>query len=153
MHNWIEIRYEICKQRYSPQIWPLLNFYIQWNPVKNFLKSPGKSYFLSGKFLKRVRSVMLIKWKNFGAFLSWLLRREIFLTEFFLSEFYCIQLLIYLYLYTHNVLWICAIQYLDSLRFIIIGRVLLVTQKGWNLQEKNSKLLMFSYKCSAFYWF
>jgi hypothetical protein len=33
--------------------------------------------------------VMLIKWENFGAFLSWLLRQEIFLTGNFLNEFYC----------------------------------------------------------------
>jgi hypothetical protein len=61
--------------------------HIQWNPVKNILKIPRKSYFLSGKFLKRV---ILMKWENFGAFLSWLLRLEIFLTGFFLSEFRCI---------------------------------------------------------------
>jgi hypothetical protein len=30
-----------------------------------------------------------MKWENFGAFLSWLLRQEIFLTGFFLSEFHC----------------------------------------------------------------
>jgi hypothetical protein len=30
-----------------------------------------------------------MKWENSGAFLSWLLRREIFLTGFFLSEFHC----------------------------------------------------------------
>jgi hypothetical protein len=30
-----------------------------------------------------------MKWENFGAFLSWLLRREIILTGFFLSEFHC----------------------------------------------------------------
>jgi hypothetical protein len=30
---------------------------------------------------------MLIKWENFGAFLSCLLRREIFLTGDFLNEF------------------------------------------------------------------
>jgi hypothetical protein len=30
-----------------------------------------------------------MKWENFGAFLSWLLRREVFLTGFFLSEFHC----------------------------------------------------------------
>jgi hypothetical protein len=33
--------------------------------------------------------VMLIKWENFGAFLSWLLRLEIFLTGDFLNKFYC----------------------------------------------------------------
>jgi hypothetical protein len=30
-----------------------------------------------------------MKWESSGAFLSWLLRREIFLTGFFLSEFHC----------------------------------------------------------------
>jgi hypothetical protein len=30
------------------------HLYMQWNPVKTFLKIPRKSYFLSGKFLKRV---------------------------------------------------------------------------------------------------
>jgi hypothetical protein len=63
---------------------------IWWNPVKKILKIP-RSFFLSGKFLKRVGPVMLIKWENFGAFLSWLLRREIFLTGFFLSKFHCIH--------------------------------------------------------------
>jgi hypothetical protein len=33
---------------------------------------------------------MLIQWENFGAFLSWLLRREIFLTGDILNEFYYI---------------------------------------------------------------
>jgi hypothetical protein len=32
-----------------------------------------------------------MKWENFVAFLSWLLRQEIFLTRFFLSKFYCIR--------------------------------------------------------------
>jgi hypothetical protein len=32
---------------------------------------------------------MLIKWENVGAFLSFLLRQEIFLTGFFLREFHC----------------------------------------------------------------
>jgi hypothetical protein len=32
---------------------------------------------------------MLIKWENFGAFLSLLLRLEIFLTGDILNEFYC----------------------------------------------------------------
>jgi hypothetical protein len=49
------------------------------------LKLPRKSYFLSRKFLKRV---ILRKWENFGAFLSWLLRQKIFLTRFILSEFH-----------------------------------------------------------------
>jgi hypothetical protein len=40
--------------------------------------------------------VMLIKWENFGAFLSWLRRWEIFLTGDFLNKFYCI------------LLWICG---------------------------------------------
>jgi hypothetical protein len=31
-----------------------------------------------------------MKWENFGAFLSWLLWQEIFLTWFFLSKFHCI---------------------------------------------------------------
>jgi hypothetical protein len=62
-------------------------FHIQWNPVKKILKIPRKSYFSSGKFLKRV---ILMKHENFGAFLSQLLRREIFLAGFFLSEFHCI---------------------------------------------------------------
>jgi hypothetical protein len=47
---------------------------IQWNAVTKILRTPRKSYFLSGKFLKRV---ILMKWENFGAFLSWLLRREV----------------------------------------------------------------------------
>jgi hypothetical protein len=64
-------------------------FNIQWNPVKKILKIPRKSYFLSVKFLKRV---ILMKWENFGAFLSWFLRREIFLTGYFLSEFHCVLL-------------------------------------------------------------
>jgi hypothetical protein len=33
--------------------------------------------------------VILIKWENFGAFLSWLLRREIFLTGDSINKFYC----------------------------------------------------------------
>jgi hypothetical protein len=33
---------------------------------------------------------MLINWEKFGAFLSWLLRQEIFLTGDILNEFYCI---------------------------------------------------------------
>jgi hypothetical protein len=44
--------------------------------------------FLCGDVLKG-QHVMLIKWENFGAFLSQLLRREIFLTGDFLNEFYC----------------------------------------------------------------
>jgi hypothetical protein len=64
---------------------------LQWNPVKKILKIPRKSYFLSGKFLKRV---ILMKWENFGAFLSWFLRQEIFLTGFFLSEFHCICIIL-----------------------------------------------------------
>jgi hypothetical protein len=32
---------------------------------------------------------MLIKWEDFDAFLSWLLKQEIFLTGFFLREFHC----------------------------------------------------------------
>jgi hypothetical protein len=40
---------------------------VQRNPVKKILKIPRKSYFLSGKVLKRV---ILMKWENFGAFLS-----------------------------------------------------------------------------------
>jgi hypothetical protein len=66
--------------------WCELSNKAQWNPVKKILKIPRKSYFLSGKLLK---SVILMKWENFGAFLSWLLRQEIFLTRFFLSEFHC----------------------------------------------------------------
>jgi hypothetical protein len=68
--------------------WPcvLNGWQIQWNPVKKILKIPRKSYCLSSKFLKRV---ILVKWENFCAFLSSLLRREIFLTGFFLSEFHC----------------------------------------------------------------
>jgi hypothetical protein len=31
-----------------------------------------------------------MKRENFGAFLSWLLKQEIFLTGFFLSKFHCI---------------------------------------------------------------
>jgi hypothetical protein len=46
--------------------------------------------FLCGDVLKG-QHVMLIKWENFGAFLSWLLRWEIFLTGDFLNEFYCIH--------------------------------------------------------------
>jgi hypothetical protein len=61
---------------------------IQRKPVKKILKIPRKSYFLSRKFLKRV---ILMKWENFGAFLSLLLRQEIFLTGFFLSKFHCIS--------------------------------------------------------------
>jgi hypothetical protein len=33
-----------------------------------------------------------MKWENFGAFLSSLLRREIFLTGAFLSDFHCISI-------------------------------------------------------------
>jgi hypothetical protein len=39
---------------------------------------------------------MLIKWENFDAFLSWLLRWEIFLTRDFLNEFYCIQTAVFI---------------------------------------------------------
>jgi hypothetical protein len=60
-----------------------MQWQIQWNPVKKILKIPRKSYFLSGKFLTRV---ILTKWENFGAFLSWLLRREIFLTGGFFKQ-------------------------------------------------------------------
>jgi hypothetical protein len=70
--------------------------HVQWNPVKKILKIPRKSYFLSGKFLKRV---ILMKWENFSAFLSWLLRWEIFLTAFFLSEFHCTYSKIIYYTY------------------------------------------------------
>jgi hypothetical protein len=59
--------------------------HIQWNPVTKILKILRKSYFLSGKFLKRV---ILMKWENFDAFLSWFLRQEIFLTRGLLSEFH-----------------------------------------------------------------
>jgi hypothetical protein len=56
--------------------WALLNlpticlvsveiYIVQGNPVKKILKIPRKSYFLSGKFLKRV---ILMKWENFVLF-------------------------------------------------------------------------------------
>jgi hypothetical protein len=35
-----------------------------------------------------------MKWENFGAFLSRLVRRKIFLTGFFLSEFHCTSVVI-----------------------------------------------------------
>jgi hypothetical protein len=41
-----------------------------------------------------------MKWENFGAFLSWLLRWEIFLTGFFLSKFRCIKYYECVYLYS-----------------------------------------------------
>jgi hypothetical protein len=44
---------------------------------------------LCGDVLKG-QCVMLIKWENFGAFLSWLLKQEIFLTGDVLNKFYCI---------------------------------------------------------------
>jgi hypothetical protein len=40
-----------------------------------------------------------MKLEDFGAFLSWLLRREIFVTGVFLSEFHCILLN---FLYCHR---------------------------------------------------
>jgi hypothetical protein len=43
--------------------------------------------FLCGDVLNG-QHVMLIKWENFGALLSWLLRQEIFLTRDLLNEFY-----------------------------------------------------------------
>jgi hypothetical protein len=73
-----------------PKFFVSQHLVVQWNPVKQILKIPRKSYFLSGKFLKRV---ILMKRENFGAFLSWLVRREIFLTGFFLSEFHCVCLM------------------------------------------------------------
>jgi hypothetical protein len=74
---------------------------IQWNAVKKILKIPRKSLakILSEKFLKRV---ILMKWENFGAFLSWLVRWEIFLTGFFLSEFHCNAMTSYLFLDQFN---------------------------------------------------
>jgi hypothetical protein len=42
-------------------------FILQRNPVMKILKIPKKSYFVSRKFLRRV---ILMKWENFGAFLS-----------------------------------------------------------------------------------
>jgi hypothetical protein len=74
---------------------------VQWNPVKKVLKIPRKSYVLRGRFLKRV---ILMKWENFGAFLSWLLRREIFLTRFFLSEFHYSK---FCYRCVSSCHWIC----------------------------------------------
>jgi hypothetical protein len=74
---------------------------IQWNPVKKILKIPKKSYFLSRKFLKRV---ILMKWENFGAFLSWLLRGQSFLTGFFLSEFHCLFIMSVWY-YVQIIVW------------------------------------------------
>jgi hypothetical protein len=47
-----------------------------------------RKIFLYGVVLKG-QHAMLIKWENFGAFLSGLLRWEIFLTEDVLNEFYC----------------------------------------------------------------
>jgi hypothetical protein len=43
---------------------------------------------LCGDVLKG-QHVMLIKWENFGSFLSWLPRQEIFLTKDVLNKFYC----------------------------------------------------------------
>jgi hypothetical protein len=50
------------------EVWQVLGHRkLQSNPVRKILKIPRKSYFLSRKFLKRVT---LMKWENFGAFLS-----------------------------------------------------------------------------------
>jgi hypothetical protein len=66
---------------------------IKW--VKNIVSSSNllllrREISLCGEVLKGQR-VMLIKLESFGAFLSWLLRREMFLTGDVVNEFYCIQ--------------------------------------------------------------
>jgi hypothetical protein len=47
-----------------------------------------RTIFLWGHILK-VQHVMLIRWENFGAFLSWCLTQENILTRDVLNEFYC----------------------------------------------------------------
>ena len=53
-----------------------------------------REIFLCGDILK-VQHVMLIKWENFGAFLSWCLRWENILTGDIWSEFHCITIFLY----------------------------------------------------------
>ena len=62
-----------------------------------------REIFLCGDVLK-VQRVMLIKWANFVAFLSWRLRRENIFTGDVLSEFHC----------TIPLIWHLIIQHLSS---------------------------------------
>jgi hypothetical protein len=59
-----------------------------------------------------VQCVMLIKWENFGAFLSWRLSRENILTGDVLSEFHCTKFYGWCQIGTVWWLVICYIQIL-----------------------------------------